>query len=147
MSPVWHFLQLSVLSSFLPSKSSICQVEVFSLWGKREMGWGNPSDLLAPRPKKNPGCARAYLGRFDARGLPYMRSAKFSDFLTPSPPVTVTNQLILFLSSPLWGPPPPIHSGRHIWRPPNTNENQSFDVLLGRFLISFPRCYELSIAV
>ena len=41
------------------------------------------------------------------RGLPYMTSAKFSDFWTPSPPFTVTNQLILFLSSAFWGPPPP----------------------------------------
>ena len=38
-----------------------------------------------------------------------MTSAKFSDFLTPSPLVNVTNQLILFLSSAHWGPhlPPP----------------------------------------
>ena len=39
-----------------------------------------------------------------------MTSAKFSDFLTPlAPPVTVTNQPILFLSSAYWGPhlPPP----------------------------------------
>ena len=38
----WYFLHLSVLSSsFLPSKSSICQVEVFShggAEGKRETG-------------------------------------------------------------------------------------------------------------
>ena len=33
-------------------------------------------------------------------------SAKLSYFLTPSPRVTVTNQLILFLSSAFWGPPP-----------------------------------------
>ena len=34
------------------------------------------------------------------------------------PPVTVTNQLILFLSSAFWGPPPPTQYGRHIWKPP-----------------------------
>ena len=37
------------------------------------------------------------------RGLPYKTSAKFSDFLTPPPLVTVTNQLILFLLSAFWG--------------------------------------------
>ena len=37
-------------------------------------------------------------------GLPYMTSATFSDLLTP----TYTNQLILFLSSAFWGPPPPL---------------------------------------
>ena len=52
------------------------------------------------------------------RGLPYMTSANFSDFFYP--PVTVTNQLILFLLSAFWGPPPPIHCGRHIWKPPYT---------------------------
>ena len=40
--------------------------------------------------------------------------------LTPFPvTVTVTNQLILFLSSAFGGPPPaPTHCGRHIWKPP-----------------------------
>ena len=33
--------------------------------------------------------------------------------------VTVTIQLILFLSSAFWGPPSPSPSGRHIWKPPN----------------------------
>ena len=41
------------------------------------------------------------------RPRPYMTSALFSDFDTP--PVTVTNQLILFLSSAFWGPPSPTH--------------------------------------
>ena len=42
----------------------------------------------------------------------------FSDFLTPSPLVTVTNQLIVFLSSAIWGHPlPPTYCGRHIWKP------------------------------
>ena len=42
------------------------------------------------------------------RGLPYVTSAKFSDFFLPPPPVvTVTNQLILFLSSAFWGQPLP----------------------------------------
>ena len=36
-----------------------------------------------------------------------MTSAIFSDFLIPSPLVTVTNQLIVFLSSAFWGPPLP----------------------------------------
>ena len=40
------------------------------------------------------------------RGLPYMTSAKFSDFLTPSPIVTVTNQLMVFLSSAFLRTPP-----------------------------------------
>ena len=40
-------------------------------------------------------------------GLPYITSAKFSDFFTPSPLVTVTNQQILFLLSAFWGPPSP----------------------------------------
>ena len=34
----------------------------------------------------------------------YMTSAKCSDCLTP--PLTVTNQLILYFSSDFWGPPP-----------------------------------------
>ena len=37
-------------------------------------------------------------------GLPYMTSAKSSDFLTPSPLVVDRNQLILFLSSAFWDP-------------------------------------------
>ena len=36
-----------------------------------------------------------------------MTSAKVSYIFDPLPPVTVTNQLILFLSSAFWGPPPP----------------------------------------
>ena len=36
------------------------------------------------------------------KGLPYMTSANFSDFLTPSPLVTVTNQLHFVF----WGGPP-----------------------------------------
>ena len=41
------------------------------------------------------------------QGLPSMTSAKVSDFFTQFPLVTVTNQLILFLSSAFWGPPSP----------------------------------------
>ena len=52
------------------------------------------------------------------RGLPYMTSARFSNFFTPSPLVTVTNKLILFLSSAFWGPPPPTDCRRHIWKTP-----------------------------
>ena len=40
------------------------------------------------------------------RGLPYMASAKLSEFFT-SPPVAYKNQLILFLLSAFWEPPPP----------------------------------------
>ena len=40
-------------------------------------------------------------------GLPYMISAKFSYFWTPSPLVTYRNQLILLLLSAFWGPPLP----------------------------------------
>ena len=43
-----------------------------------------------------------------------MTSATFCDFLTPSPLVTVTNQLILFLLSAFW------EFGRHIWKPLNS---------------------------
>ena len=47
-----------------------------------------------------------------------MTSAKFLHFFTPSlPPFTVTNQLILFLSSDFGGPPPPTHCERHIRAP------------------------------
>ena len=53
----------------------------------------------------------------DLRGLLYMTSANFSDFWTPSPLVTVSNQLILFLLL-FWDPLPPNHCGRHIWKPP-----------------------------
>ena len=54
-----------------------------------------------------------------ARGRPYMMSAKCSDILTPSPLVTVTNQLVLFLMSAFRGHPSPQPKyGRHIWKPP-----------------------------
>ena len=43
--------------------------------------------------------------RMRTRGLPYMTSAKFSYFLNP--PVSVKNELILFLLSAFRGPPPP----------------------------------------
>ena len=52
-----------------------------------------------------------------------MTSAKFSDFFTPSP--HVTDQLILFLSSAFWGPPPPTHCGHHIWKPLNMDQVDS----------------------
>ena len=38
------------------------------------------------------------------------------------PPVTVTNQLILFLLSAFWAPPPPTHCGPHIWKPSRCNK-------------------------
>ena len=42
----------------------------------------------------------------------------FFGFFDPLlPPVTVTNQLILFLLSAFWGPHP-LHCGRHTWKPP-----------------------------
>ena len=46
-----------------------------------------------------------------------------SGLLTPSPLVTVSNQLILFLSSSFWGPPPPTDCGRHIWMPQRKEES------------------------
>ena len=55
----------------------------------------------------------------EAKGLPYMTFATFSDFLTPSPLVTYRNQVILFLWSAFWGPPPSTHCRRHIWKPPS----------------------------
>ena len=55
------------------------------------------------------------------RVLPYMMSKKLSDFFYPLPLVTVANQLILFLLSAFWGPPPPTHCRRHIWKPPEEN--------------------------
>ena len=55
-----------------------------------------------------------------SKGLPYMTSTHFSDFFDlPSSLVTVTNQLIVFLSSAFWGPLPPSHCGHHISKPPN----------------------------
>ena len=49
-----------------------------------------------------------------ARGLPYMTSAKLSDFLTPSPPCHVQKSadfvpFVCFLGTPS-------QSGRHIWK-------------------------------
>ena len=41
-------------------------------------------------------------------GLPVMTSRKFTDFVYPLPLVTITNQLIVFLSSAFWGPAPPL---------------------------------------
>ena len=55
---------------------------------------------------------------FYLRGLPYMMSVTFSDFFDPLLLVTVTNQLIMFLPTAFWGPPPPTHCGRHTWKPP-----------------------------
>ena len=40
------------------------------------------------------------------RGVAHMTSAKFLDFLTLFPPITYRNQLILFLLSAFWIPPP-----------------------------------------
>ena len=40
-------------------------------------------------------------------GLSYKTSARLSDFLAPSPLVSVTNRLILVLSSAFWGLPSP----------------------------------------
>ena len=52
------------------------------------------------------------------RGLQYLTSAKFSDFLTPSP--LSMSQISWFCSFRLlFGePPPPPHRRRHIWKPP-----------------------------
>ena len=41
------------------------------------------------------------------KGVSIYDVRKIFGFLDPLPPVTVTNQLILFLSSAFWGPPPP----------------------------------------
>ena len=51
------------------------------------------------------------------RGLPYMTSAKFSDFFTPSP--LSLSQISWFCSfCLLFGEAsPPTHFGRHIWKP------------------------------
>ena len=52
------------------------------------------------------------------RGLTYMTSAKFSNFLPPPRLVTVTfTQPLLPLSAFSW-PPPPIECGHHKWKPP-----------------------------
>ena len=59
-----------------------------------------------------------YADKISDKGLPYMTSARFSDILTPSPLVTVTNQLVLFLSSAFWGPPPPSTADVIYGRPP-----------------------------
>ena len=55
------------------------------------------------------------------RGLPYMTSAKFSDFLIPSPLVHIFTQpplLNSLTSSALPGLPSPLECGHHIWKPP-----------------------------
>ena len=53
------------------------------------------------------GSKPLFFRRTIAYGLPYMTSAKCSDFLTPFPHVTVTNQLILFLFVCFLGNPCP----------------------------------------
>ena len=50
----------------------------------------------------------------------------FGFFLPLAPLATVTNQLILSLLSAFWGPPPPAHCGRHIWKPPKLACKKSF---------------------
>ena len=48
-------------------------------------------------------------------GLPYMTSAKYPDFFTPSASCHKSADVpfVCFL-----GTPPPTHCGRHIWKPP-----------------------------
>ena len=49
-------------------------------------------------------------------GYHIWRPPKFRIF---GPPIVMyRNQLILFLLSAFWGPPPTTHCGRHIWKPP-----------------------------
>ena len=62
-------------------------------------GRGTPNVSGRDTPSSQVRC----LGKLSL-GLPYMMSAKFSDL---TPPVTVTNQLILSLSSAFLGPPLP----------------------------------------
>ena len=57
------------------------------------------------------------------RGLPYMTSAKISDFFDPL--VTVKNQLIVFLLSAFWGPPPPPTADVIYGSPQRTPQPQS----------------------
>ena len=63
---------------------------------------------------------RKHRGRITTRGLPYMTSANFSAFWTPSPLVAFRNQMILFLLSAFWGPPPPTQCRRRIYKPLST---------------------------
>ena len=61
------------------------------------------------------------LQTFHLMGLPYMTSATFSEFLTPSLSLSQISWCSFCL---LFGyPPPPIHCGCHIWKPPNGNCN------------------------
>ena len=68
------------------------------------------SCYVKPREREEVGPGFA-VGVVAFRGLPYMTSAKFSDFfyltITKCSLVTFTNQLILFLLSAFWGPPSP----------------------------------------
>ena len=59
---------------------------------------------------------------------------KIYGFFNPLLLVTVTNLLILFLSSAFWGPPHPTHCGRHILKSPisiphSCNLTQKIEIL------------------
>ena len=72
----------------------------------------NARTARAPSPSRPAGAGTAL------RGLPYITSAKISDFLPPPPchchKSADSVPLVCFL-----GTPSPTHYGCHIWKPPN----------------------------
>ena len=68
------------------------------------------------------GWVHDYEKFISTRGLPYVTSAKFSDFFYPLPQLLLS-QISWFCSFHLlFGDnPSPTHCGRHIWKPPTWN--------------------------
>ena len=75
-----------------------------------EIRWrqGGEEERKAERRMNKKRRNRSINSTMMAWGLPYMTSAKCWDFFNHSPLVTYINQLILFLSSAFWGPPPSV---------------------------------------
>ena len=63
------------------------------------------------------GAAPIHKSAYGASIYDFRKKFGFFDPLPP-PLFTYRNQLILFLLSAFWGPPPTTHCGRHIWKPP-----------------------------
>ena len=88
-----------------------------------------PIILREPKLLGLRGLARASI--YDVR--------KIFGFFYP-PPVTVTNQLILFFSSPFWRPPlPPTQCGCHRWKPPKTTPERGGTRHANRMIAMPPR--------
>ena len=103
------------------------------------VGWGPPPPSVNLLIACTPQTSSPKSWRWRIRGLPYITSANFSDFLTP----LSLSQISWFCSfNLLLGTPhPPTHCRRHIWKPPCRSDFPAFPHTNSTSLFVAPRTY------